>query len=149
MPSVTGVAPPKKILVAVDGSDSSYKAVDYALMLAPLLGSEITIINVMFLPGYFSQETQALLREEQSLKGNEILSKAMKMGEGKRVALNSKLFETSSSIISAIVDFADSLKADMIVLGTRGTTPGIPKLALGSVALGVVSFANCPVTVVK
>jgi nucleotide-binding universal stress UspA family protein len=48
----------------------------------------------------------------------------------------------------AIVDYAEKENVDLIVIGTRGRT-GFSKKLLGSVALGVVTHAVCPVTVVK
>jgi nucleotide-binding universal stress UspA family protein len=55
---------------------------------------------------------------------------------------------TSSRIGSAIVDYAERQNIDLIVLGTRGRT-GFRKMLLGSVASDVVTYAHCPVMVVK
>jgi nucleotide-binding universal stress UspA family protein len=46
------------------------------------------------------------------------------------------------------VDYAEKNKVDLIVVGTRGRS-GFTKLLLGSVASGVVTYASCPVMVVK
>jgi nucleotide-binding universal stress UspA family protein len=48
----------------------------------------------------------------------------------------------------AIVSYADKENIDLIVIGTRGRS-GFSKKLLGSVALGVVTHASCPVIVVK
>ena len=48
----------------------------------------------------------------------------------------------------AIVNYADNENVDLIVVGTRGKS-GFSKKLLGSVALGVVTHASCPVIVVK
>ena len=50
--------------------------------------------------------------------------------------------------VSPVKDGADKENVDLIVFGTRGRT-GFAKKLLGSVALGVVTHASCPVTVVK
>lgn len=47
-----------------------------------------------------------------------------------------------------IVKYAEEKEIDLIVVGTRGRT-GIKKILLGSVASGVVTYAHCPVIVVK
>ena len=49
---------------------------------------------------------------------------------------------------STIVDYAERENIDLIVIGTRGRT-GIKQLLLGSVASDVVTYAHCPVMVVK
>jgi nucleotide-binding universal stress UspA family protein len=58
------------------------------------------------------------------------------------------MVESPLSIEAAIVNFAEEEKADLIVVGTRGRT-GFSKQLLGSVASGVVTYAHCPVLVVK
>jgi nucleotide-binding universal stress UspA family protein len=54
----------------------------------------------------------------------------------------------SLSTVGGIVAFAEKDNVDLIVIGTRGRS-GFTKLLLGSVALGVVTYAHCPVKVVK
>jgi len=53
-----------------------------------------------------------------------------------------------SSVVDAIVQFAEKEKVELIVVGTRGLS-GLKKLILGSVSSGVVSQAPCSVLVVK
>ena len=52
------------------------------------------------------------------------------------------------SIEAAIVEYAESHGVDLIIIGTRGRS-GLKKMLLGSVASGVVTYATCPVMVVK
>jgi nucleotide-binding universal stress UspA family protein len=52
------------------------------------------------------------------------------------------------SVVAALVNYADEEEADLIIIGTRGRS-GIGKMLLGSVASGVVTYAPCPVLVVK
>ncbi len=77
-----------------------------------------------------------------------MLGKAREMGEAIGVQIEGKTVETSRSVVMAIVDFADKEKADLIVMGTSGTS-GMGKLMLGSVAAGTVSSAHCPVLAVR
>jgi len=53
-----------------------------------------------------------------------------------------------TSVVPAIVDYAEKNKVDLIVTGTKGRS-GFVKLLLGSVASGVVTYSTCPVMVVK
>ncbi|HXX96043.1 MAG TPA: universal stress protein [Candidatus Bathyarchaeia archaeon] len=52
------------------------------------------------------------------------------------------------SIVGAIVEYAERENIDVLVIGSRGLT-GFKKLLVGSVASGVVTYASCPVMVVK
>jgi nucleotide-binding universal stress UspA family protein len=52
------------------------------------------------------------------------------------------------SIAAEIVDYAEQENIDLIIIGTKGRSR-LKKMLLGSVALGVVTYAHCPVMVVK
>ena len=54
----------------------------------------------------------------------------------------------STATVDSILDYAEEKDIDLIVVGTRGHS-GIKKLLLGSTASGIVTYASCPVTVVK
>jgi nucleotide-binding universal stress UspA family protein len=56
--------------------------------------------------------------------------------------------EESISVEGAIVNYAEQENIDLIVIGTRGRS-GFTKLLLGSVASRVVTYAPCPVLVVR
>ena len=53
-----------------------------------------------------------------------------------------------ASAADSIVNYAESKKADLIVIGTKGRT-GLKRLLLGSVASGVVTHASCPVLIAR
>jgi nucleotide-binding universal stress UspA family protein len=52
------------------------------------------------------------------------------------------------NLVGAIVEYAELENIDLLVIGSRGLT-GFKKLLVGSVASGVVTYAHCPVLVVK
>jgi nucleotide-binding universal stress UspA family protein len=64
------------------------------------------------------------------------------------VNLKTEMIASPTSVVPAIVDYAEKNNVDVIVTGTKGRS-GFTKLLLGSVASGVVTYANCPVMVVK
>ena len=77
---------------------------------------------------------------------DEIEKKAMAEGVNVKV----EIVASPTSVVPAIVDYAEKNKVDLIITGTKGQRrSGLAKLLLGSVASGVVTYANCPVMVVK
>ena len=139
---------PKRITVAVDGSDPSFRAVSYSLNLAKLSKSTIILVHVLLLPPGATNETLVAVRKEMSAKGEELLRKASDMARGSSVLVQTRVVETDHSISTAIVELANKEKADLIVVGTQGMS-GYGKLMLGSTAAGTVTLASCPVLVVR
>jgi nucleotide-binding universal stress UspA family protein len=139
---------PAKIVVAVDGSDPSFKALSYAAKLATLNKSKVVVLNVISLPPGTAAKTAEALRKDLSAKAAGVLGKANSLAKSNGVDVETISVETSESVVLAIVDFSIKEKADLIVMGTKGTS-GYGKMMLGSVAAGVVSFASCPVLAVR
>lgn len=52
------------------------------------------------------------------------------------------------SVVGTIVEYVERKNIDLIVMGTRGRS-GFKRLLLGSTASGVVTYAHCPVLIVK
>ena len=138
---------PRKILVAIDGSESSLKAVAYAAQLAKLASSKLLILNVMLLPEFASTETVEKVRKDLMTKAGEILDHAKSVANIAKVDLETKTAETDHSVVETIVEQSEIEKADLIVVGSRGVTMG--RLMLGSVAAGTVNLARCPVLVAR
>jgi nucleotide-binding universal stress UspA family protein len=65
-----------------------------------------------------------------------------------KIDLKTDVVVSKTNATHTIVDYADSEKVDLIVMGTRGKS-GFKKLLVGSTASGVVTYASCPVMVVK
>ena len=149
--SYHSVSAPQRILVAIDGSTLSFKALDYSILLARLTHGRITIVNVVIIPSFItSPEVTERLREEASSAGGRLLEKASQLVKDSGLDnVETSLIDTGSSIVKAIVDKASEIRADLIVIGTKGTTEGMPRLMLGSVAVGVVGLASCPVLAVR
>ena len=64
------------------------------------------------------------------------------------VNVRTEVVASPTSAVQAIVEYAEKNKIDLIVTGTRGRS-GFRKLLLGSVASGVITYASCPVMVVR
>ena len=86
-----------------------------------------------------------LLAEDEVKKWlDDIKEKADKSG----IQFRSEIIMAKRSAVSTMLDYAEEQKIDLIVVGTRGRS-GIKKMLLGSVASGLVTYAACPVLVVK
>jgi nucleotide-binding universal stress UspA family protein len=146
-----------KVLVAIDGSEFSIHAAEYAISIAKK--SNGLLISLHVLPTgiryeYFQynlEEIPLSIKESLILYQDEIeymSSKIKEMCKQEEVKFKSDIVNNSSSVAGAIVSYAEGENVDLIVVGTRGKS-GIKNMLLGSVAAGVVNYAYCPVMVIK
>ncbi len=154
----------KRILVAVDGSESSQRAAQVALELAEKLKAEITVLHAISPPASYYHSSISSLgpmippapaqpeidayyayvrRVGQGIVG-ETESKAKRHG----ISVKTEIPEAVSSVVETIVNHAANENADLIIVGTRGLG-GFKKMLIGSVSSGVISHAHCPVLVVR
>jgi nucleotide-binding universal stress UspA family protein len=138
-----------KILVAIDGSDASMDAAEYAIFLskeynnAELCALHVIRADVDLFGPHETSEFMTTMRNE----GEKYLNKVRLKANEKNIQIKTEII-SSTNIAGGIVDYAEENKIDLIVIGTRGRT-GFKKLLLGSVASHVVTYAHCPVLVVK
>lgn len=145
-----------RILVPVDGSGPSKNAAYYGISLAEKYNAKFIVLNVDNLrslkktfssfitaPTYGTEDMERRKEEMQKF-----LDKILKIAEENSVEVKIQIIEESGSVIRAILEYAENEKTDLIIVGTRGNSK-VKKLLLGSVAEGVVTYAHCPVLVVK
>jgi len=65
-----------------------------------------------------------------------------------KVSVGTDVVFSTNSVVKTIVEYAEEKKIDLIVIGSKGMS-GLKRMLLGSVASGVVTYADCPVLVVK
>lgn len=139
----------KRILVPIDFSDCSRKALQYALPLARQHRAAITLLYVIP-PAYGAGEFGGIdyAQMEATLKegGEKELTKLAV--EEVRGEVPTDTLVRAGSPSREIIDAARSLTADLIVISTHGRT-GLSHVLLGSVAEHVVQRAPCPVFVVR
>lgn len=145
------------ILVAIDGSVSSMKAVDYAIQLAKKQDNvRLTLLNILdidmakkMVSSFIIAPTYGLKEYEEDKKVVlERLDEVKKKCEGEGIQTKIEVVGGPTPVTSSIVNYAENENVDLLVVGTRGNS-GLKKLLLGSVASGVVTYAHCPVLVVK
>jgi nucleotide-binding universal stress UspA family protein len=154
LPLEDTVSLPRRILVAVEGSEpslreSSLKAARYALKLASAAHSELIGVCVVQIPEYIEENTRVHLRDELFKKSAKTLDEIKHFANDSKVGFEAKTLETSGSIATTICNLSEKEGVDLIVLGTRASISPLAKMMLGSVAAGVTSNASCPVLVVR
>jgi nucleotide-binding universal stress UspA family protein len=140
-----------KLLVPVDGSENALRAVRYAITMAKLMErASIHLVHAHDEPRIYGEiavyvppEKMAALQREHS---EAILAAAEGPLKESGVAYTKDV--AVGPVANAIVECAERLGCDAIVMGTRGHST-IGNLLLGSVATKVVHLTRLPVTLVK
>ena len=137
------------VLVPVDGSNNSYRALDAALLLSEKLSSNITVVNVMEQVPITHIESEKLLSEllEAYRKENEeILSKSSKIATEKGLSIKTLLLQGNPA--SVILDYCKKENFDLVIMGSRGMGK-FKQLILGSVSSKIVHHCQCAVLLIR
>lgn len=143
---------PSKILIPVDGSAASLRAVDFAIeMVAQNPSTSLVLLHVHNLPaielaGASDAVDTDWLREASSRASAKALKGAIGKCEDDSVAFKTRV-ETGQTA-EAIAQVAHQEDVTQIVMGTRGLG-SIQGLLLGSVATQVIHLAEVPITLIK
>jgi len=143
----------KRILVPVDGSETSLLGLQHAIRLAKDQKAKLRLLHVvhdyLIAEGRHSMVTSSYLLKELRERGQTILKEAASMALKRHVEAETQVVETLMGPIGAsIVKCAQKWPADLIVLGTHGRR-GIRRLVMGSDAEYVVRTAPVPVLLVR
>lgn len=139
----------KRVLVPVDFSDCSLKALRYAIPFARHHMAAVTLLHVVptnYAIGEYGGIDYAALELAMKTSSEEQLSKLALEEVGRTVPCTTEV--RIGSPAREIVDMAKETLADVIVIATHGRT-GIQHMLLGSVVEHVVRKAPCPVFVVR
>ena len=140
----------KRILVAVDGSATSTKALTAALQMARESGGRVHILHAVdelaYLSGYeYSAQILTLVREE----GAKLLARALDTARSAGVEADTKLVDVPGQRLGeTVASEARTWEADLIVLGTHGRR-GFSRALLGSGAEQIIRMAPAPVLVIR
>ncbi len=143
----------KKILIPIDGSESSWRAFDQAKELAVKFEGELVVVNIIqpynnaaLLTVPLDHGTIANGNDELESIGQRILEAAKERladYQGK-VSYDLEVGHPSEKILA----ISKTAKCDTIVIGSRGLS-GIAEFFLGSVSSKVSQYASVPVLLVK
>lgn len=143
----------QQILVAVDGSETSARALEAALQLARDAGAKLQplfVVDVPLMsydaPGYDPSYLRTALLEEGAHVINDAVARMKQAG----VQGTPRIAETDlagDDIAHRILRAASDFKADLVVMGTHGRR-GFQRLVLGSVAERFLRIAQCAVLMI-
>jgi nucleotide-binding universal stress UspA family protein len=143
-----------KLLVPVDGSKYALEALKVAIDFVKTKGGDISVISVApYIGGMDDYEISPSRRERVmdtfEKRADEIVKQACDvLLEANVTAACTKNIVTSVSVADAIIDFAETEKIDLIIMGSRGLSLS-SRIKLGSVASQVIKYSPCSVYLVK
>ena len=142
-----------KILVPVDGSETSIAGLDEAIQIAKLVGGKIRILHVVneliidyaFGSGLYANTVIESMRSD----GQKILNQAEARARQQGLEPEAVLIESiGGPAAQFIVEQAKEWPADLVVMGTHGRR-GLRRLALGRDAETVLRSVAAPVLLVR
>ena len=133
----------KKILVPIDGSAHSTRALEEAIKIAKTTSGTITLLTVQpSRTNILSAPKQPSSESSKSI----ILAESQRLVQAEGVFAEATLLE--GNVVEQIVNAAKEGNFDLIVIGARGLYR-FEEVLLGSVSHGVVEKAPCPVIVTR
>ena len=138
-----------RILIATDGSPEAREAVQFGIELASEQDAEVALLQVIPPIDWTRLDRGALIRpipEELRLRRAYALEEAAQLAAEQDVEVRFEVFAGNPA--DEIVAYADSIDADLIVVGSRGRG-AVAGALLGSVSQGVLSESRRPVLVVR
>jgi nucleotide-binding universal stress UspA family protein len=137
-----------KVLVAVDGSDVSLRAAEHAARIARQDGAQLLALHVVPAPPAEMQVDLANNYANARKLAKKWLGEVDDIAARSGIGVKTEIVVGAYSVVDAILGYAETMKADLIVTGTRGTTPS-RRILVGSVASGLVEYSSCSVLVIR
>jgi nucleotide-binding universal stress UspA family protein len=143
----------KRIVVGTDGSETAAEAVRNAIELAKLSDAQLDIVSA-----YEPVSSERLREEKVEAPGdvqyavgpredvNVTLEGAV--GVAKQAGIEAQAHPREGDPADAILDVAEEVEADLIVVGNKGMT-GARRFLLGSVPNNISHHAPCAVFIVR
>jgi nucleotide-binding universal stress UspA family protein len=150
-PDREGLAPPKRILAAVDLSLASEGVLAHAFAMAHD-ATVVRVLSLLELPTVASTATESFPLSPHPTDIREVITAHQRAVEEhvERVGRHGKNVEVDvhvASPLDAVLEAAADMPADLIVVGTSGHNAW-QRMLVGSTANRVLSHAKCPVLVV-
>jgi nucleotide-binding universal stress UspA family protein len=144
-----------KILVAMDGSESSLKAYEYASFLAKQCDAALLIVNIFDtferISKKIKQELGEVAKQIEAEGGTAVTLQILDdyKSQAKDFGIKDvKTVRREGNAAAEILLIADEEKVDTIVIGSTGVNT-VKEFLLGGISHKVIHHAKCPVTVVR
>ncbi len=142
-----------KILVGIDGSEFSLKALEFSKDLACKYNSQIIAFTAFNIPDMYKilekkgEDYNTISIEKEIRKSKRLLLDISKKAKEEGINLKTKFYDTKSSPDRAMTEFAESEGVNHIVIGFRGRS--FENLLIGNIATSIVKNSKCSVTIIK
>jgi len=143
----------KKILIPIDGSEYSQRAMEKGKELAEAFGSSIVLLNVVYIPmpvyTYEGERGKNMIQLAQNAQNSseELLKSAKEFFGG--MADKVEIVSTEGDIATSIIEFVKKNDIDFLVMGSHGLGAVMHRMLVGSVTTKVLHHIDVPVLVVK
>lgn len=152
----------KKILIPIDGSEYSDRAVDVGKKIAAAFGSKVVLLNVTsiitsmnYYPTMRMSQVQGIMdwdgliqkSRDSSCKTLEDAKKSFKGMEDnvETVCVD----ELGAQVAGAIIDYVKNNDIDMVIMGSKGVGSLSQRMYMGSVTTKILHTISKPVLVVQ
>lgn len=138
------------VLVGTDGSDSSLRAVDRAAQIASAAGAKLIVATAYLPQSEDSRAVDALKDEGYKMSGNAPIYGILREAKDRAEAAGAKNVEEKAIVgapVEALVDLAEEISADLLVVGNLGLSTIAGRL-LGSVPANVARRSKSDVLIV-
>jgi len=136
------------ILVPVDFSEPSRRALDEAGDIASRTGARVTLLHVLELPAIYRGQPPADFVQDIDQRASTQLDDWGELVEQKTRAKVERIVRTGVAPAQVLSVIAEDPSVDLVVVGSHGRT-GMKRLVLGSVAEKLVRHAGLPVLVAR
>jgi nucleotide-binding universal stress UspA family protein len=144
----------KKILIPVDASENSKRAVEQGKLLAKTFGSDVVLLNVINISYFYfnydanvPQISLLTIIEEEKKHSQELLD-GYKASFGE-MADKVETVVLQGATANEILEYSHKCDVDLIVMGSRGVGSALKVAMMGSVANKVLHNSDKPVLIVK
>ena len=139
-----------KILVPVDGSENSFRALEQAIFLSTKIQeAQITVVYIIEdLPSLYIYSPKIIekLHADYKSEYTKILERCKEIAKKNKININTVLLEGDPA--SKIIGYSEMEKFDIIIIGSRGMGH-FKEMILGSISNKVLHHAKCSVMVVR
>jgi nucleotide-binding universal stress UspA family protein len=137
----------KTIVIANDGSEGGFRALDLACDLAKAHRAKLHMISVEEMPNIPSSIDEVIeTKTEENHKFHGVLAQAHKIAKKKRVKLVAEI--VAGHAVASVVAYVKAKKADLLVVGFMGHSALYERI-IGGTADRLVRLAGCSVLVTK